>query len=163
MEVKIEEDGEEEIDLKMISAPTSLFVFKDQIDEIFEWRVHRQQCMLKVRIKSTNECGWLPIDRIAKTVYVEWLTRQSLDKRQSVITTLNDEVTKREIELNMACFVLDQQERPRFLEKLLGITNDQGGKLEFIAKFKYTTQEQLIDADKLNRQVPKVKYSNALD
>ena len=161
MEVKVEEDGKIDEELNLIGAPTSLFVFNEQIDHIFEWRVHKRQCMLKVRIKNTNELGWLPIERVAKANYVEWLTRRALEKsarRQSVIPKLltEDQLVKREIEHNMACFVLDQQERPRFLEKLLGITNDQAGKLEFVAKFKYAQQEQLIEAERLNRQVPKV-------
>ena len=78
------------------------------------------------------------VQKIDKYKYVEWLTKNHMEKcrTSSVIPGLDqDSLVKREIELNMKCFVLDQRCRPRFIEKLLGVTNDQG-KIEFVAKFK---------------------------
>ena len=65
-------------------------------------------------------------------------------RTSSVIPGLDqDSLIKREIELNIKCFVLDQRSRPRFIEKLLGVTNDEG-KIEFVAKFKLWVNLSLI-------------------
>ena len=34
----------------------------DQIDEIFEWDVKDDECLLRVRLSGTNQKGWLPIE-----------------------------------------------------------------------------------------------------
>ena len=34
----------------------------DQIDEIFEWDVKDDECLLHVRLSGTNQKGWLPIE-----------------------------------------------------------------------------------------------------
>ena len=46
------------------------------------------------------------------------------------------EILKREVQLNLDCFMFDQYGFPRFVEKILGITKDMGY-LEFIVKYKY--------------------------
>ena len=40
----------------------NLSLMLDQIDEIFEWDVKDDECLLRVRLSGTNQKGWLPIE-----------------------------------------------------------------------------------------------------
>ena len=93
-------------------------------------------------VKTTDEeQGWVPLDKVDREKFVEWMTRSVMSKnRRSVIPGLDDEqLIKKEIELNMKCFIIDDHGWPRFVEKIMGVTNDLG-KLEFVTKFKYCNQ-----------------------
>ena len=93
-------------------------------------------------VKTTDEeQGWVPLDKVDREKFVDWMTRSVLSKnRRSVIPGLDTEkLIKKEVELNMKCFIIDDHGWPRFVEKIMGVTNDLG-KLEFVTKFKYCNQ-----------------------
>ena len=93
---------------------------------------------------TDEEQGWVPLEKVDREKFVDWMTRSVMSKnpRRSVIPGLDDEqLIRKEIELNMKCFIIDDNGWPRFVEKIMGITNDLG-KLEFVTKFKYCNQVQ---------------------
>lgn len=143
------------------------------VEEVLKYKTEDKECKLLIKLKEAKE-GWISHRYLEKMLLVEWQTRLLLEEQRkvapnrapvSVIQSTNpnsepkfDEILRREIELNKKCFIFDQSGHPRFVEKILGITNNMGN-LEFVVKFKYLRQERLLEARILNEQVPHIVIS----
>ena len=160
----LDEMAPESSDVEIAALPVENLViitdkfFSEEIQEIASYKITTAgNCILKIKT-AESETQWTLFQNVDKYKVTRWLTKaglkqtiQNFDEEKNEFSDLLDAET----DDNLERLVFDNFGAPRFLNQILGVTQDQNF-IEFIVSFKYSRQERIIHGDRLKHKVPQM-------